>query len=486
MNNRINLLLLFLWLSSYSLVENAHSAPLTAETPTTQVLAAEVDSLPIYLSRVDAPIKSLVVKLHAEIQNVYSEGLYELLSHYLDEKNNSFTSDQKKLHSIIKTYRHELDKLNTQNIHQTQLLRRRVATRYLEKTKADAYKKRIETLKQNGKLKIRMPSPVQLEKPIPPNTILAKLGPLTIRSEQVESLHELKLFQLRGELFLMRKRSLEKLIDSKLLERAAIAQGKSLQDIESALLKVKATDKQIDEYIRSQEKLGNKINRTRVIPYINFRVRNAKREQLIMSQRIQANIKSLLYIPVRPIIHVDNQFGINYFANKEARKIDATRDPDIIIFSNYRCDVCRQSYQQIDKLLKLHPNLSAKQYDFIPLTDTVALDASLLANCADKQNKYLAMKNYLLNAQAPPRDNKWLDNTQLNRFLKQNRMRQKPFYQCLGDVAEQQAIANMTAVANQIGFTNPPAFLIHGMPLSGLHTSEELFDKLNKTSNPLN
>jgi len=459
---------------------------MTAEAATTQVPAAEINSSPIYLSRIDAPIQPLVIKLHTEIQNVYTEGLYELISHYLEKKNNLLTSDQKRLESIIKTYRHELAKLNTQNIYQTQLLRRRVAKRYLEIDKAAEYRNQIERLKQNEKLIIHIPSPAQLEKPIAPQTVLAKLGPLTISAGQVESLRELKLFQLRGELYLLRKRSLEKLIDSKLLEKAANAQGKSLKSIESALLKVKASDSQIDAYIRAQEKLGNKLNRARVIPYINFRVRSLRRKQMIKSQRTQASIKFFLNIPKRPIMHVDSQFGVNYLPNKKTKKIESTRDPDIILFSNYRCEVCRQTYREIDKLLKLKPNLTVKQYDFIPLTDTVALDASLLANCADKQEKYVEMKNYLLNAQAPLRDNNWLDNTQLNRFLNQNRMRQEQFYQCLGDVSEQQTIASMTAIANQIGFTNPPALLIRGIPLSGLHTSEELFDKLNKKSNPLN
>jgi len=452
-------------------------------TKTEETKAADVDGSVIYISNVDASIKSQVEKLNASIQAVYSETLYQLLSDHLNTNNKSLDSGENKLDAIINTYAHELDKLTTLNINQTRYLRRRIASKYRDVSDADANQKQLEKLQQQAKLVISLPGPEIIETPVNPKLIVARLGAFTIHAAQIEDLRKLKLFQLRGELYLLRKRSLEKLVDQALLERAAKTQGVSLIELENSLRNANAPDRDIEAFMQSQKELGKSVDRNKAISYINYRFRYGKREQLIRSQRGQANIKYLLYVPVRPLFHIDKEIGVEYGASKDEEKVKSKREPDIVLFSNYNCDVCRQSYQQIEKLLSNNPKLIVKQYDFMQLTDTVALDAALLANCANRQGKYQAMKNYFLTSPPPSRNKTWLDNSQLNGFLSDNGIEPEPFHQCINDVAVQQKIDDMSALANKIGFDSAPAYLLRGIPISGFQTSEELRRKLDKNNN---
>lgn len=487
MNYNFQIIVLILLVNNYLSVvfaqsdaqsnKNIVNKTAVASTSISEVPAAEIDGSVISISSVDGSIKSRVEKIRASIYNVYKESLYKLLYEQLSKKN---SIEQLKIESIIKAYNHELDKLTARTVNQTAYLRRRAASKYVEISNADGYKERLVRLQQEGKLIINMPSPEELEKPVAPEITIAKLGSLTIQSGQIEDLQKLKLFQLRGELYYLRKHSLDKLIEMLLLKRAANAKGMSLKEIENSLLEIKATDRQIEEFIQSQKEMGKSVDRIKAIPYVNFRFRYSKRKQMIKSQRIHAKIEYLLFKPAWPKFAVDRKLGISYALADDRKNLAPDRDPDIVLFSNYRCDVCRQILRQIEKLLELNPKLAVKHYDFMQLTDTVALDGALLASCANRQGKYVAMKNYLLNSNPPDRNKLWFDKSHLNGFLHKHGIKPDLFDQCLDDVTVQQVIEKTTIVANQIGFTNPPAFLLHGIPLSGFHTAEELNRKLSQ------
>jgi len=451
----------------------------------TDSIAAEIDGSAIYYSSVDAAIRSLVTKIHTEIKSVYVEAINELLFERFAIKVISHGDSQAELQSVIKTYQSELDRLSTRSITQTHFLHERVARRYLAVVNKSVYKQQLEKLQQEGNLLISIPSHQKLEKPLNSDVIVAKSGPQIIYAGQIEKQRKLRLFQLRGELYFLRKRSLEKLVNQHLLAKAAKSQGLTQNELEQSLLKIKATERQIDEYIESQRALGKTVNRARARPYVDFRVRYSKREQLISSQRNKANIKNFLFTPERPSFPIDIHAAIGYTNITTNTKTKKDSNPDIVLFNNYRCTVCRQAYQQLDKLVAQDPKLKVFHFDFVKITDSVALDGALLANCAYKQGKYAEMREYLLNHPPSHGAGLWLEDEKLKHILKVEGINQKLFERCIDDIHQQETIAKATDMAYQIGFTDPPAFLIRGFPLSGFHTSMDLKDKLETLSEKL-
>src|SRR6266581_2994923 len=80
--------------------------------------------------------------------------------------------------------------------------------------------KRAEDYRARG-VRLTLPQPEALETKLAPDRIVALIGSETIRAAALEQAAALRLYRLRGELYLQRRRDLETLIERHLLQLEA-------------------------------------------------------------------------------------------------------------------------------------------------------------------------------------------------------------------------------------------------------------------------
>jgi len=130
----------------------------------------------------------------------------------------------------------------------------------------------------------------------------------------------------------------------------------------------------------------------------------------------------------------------------------------VIAFMNYQCPECRQFYTNTFQMLK-QKYLAAGTaryvfHDFVPEEEAAALDAEIMANCADRQGKYWEMHDLLLSLNNPNamHDNKY--------FSERLGLDMKLFSDCRTDPSIREEVIRDGREAQALGLKRAPAFLI--------------------------
>lgn len=436
-------------------------------------LAAMVNGYNISLSQVDENIRRQVSRIHADLNYTVKSTVTDVMHDYLvaESKEKNATTRKIRIKEVLRDHKKEVEQLVKNDDPQSQLLKERMAQQYLESTNRKEFAKTLHQLQQNNDLNIDIPLASQLESPLPQRLILANIDGIVIHAELLEKKAALKLYQLRGELYLLRKKALEKLIEQYLLQQESEKRGVTITKLANHKNNPEIEDQKIDEYIAQQKILGKVYTRAAVKPYLEYRMRYSLHEQFVMGLKDKANITYLLEKPELPRFLVNDKLGTKLSVHKNE---NSTEPSDIFYFSNYRCDQCRTTQQQIQKLVETHPDVTIKYFDFVPLTDLLALNAAILARCSGNQGKYNEMRSLLLNTPPLSIGDSWFKAEQLNKFIRRNNIKKGVFNKCLNNVNIQKQVAMETEEALRVGFRDPPAFVVSGKPLSGLQTAQDL------------
>src|SRR6266403_2278412 len=100
------------------------------------------------------------------------------------------------------------------------------------------------------RVKFNLPPPQELETELAPDRIVAQIGSEPIRGAALEEGAMLRLYRLRGELYLQRRRQLDNLIEQQLLQLEAQSRGMSLKELEAALSRSDpVTDAELADFV---------------------------------------------------------------------------------------------------------------------------------------------------------------------------------------------------------------------------------------------
>lgn len=148
-------------------------------------------------------------------------------------------------------------------------------------------------------------------------------------------------------------------------------------------------------------------------------------------------------------------------------------DITVVEFFDYRCGYCKRAWETVDRLIKEDKKLRVVFKDF-PILGPESETAARWALAADKQGKYLEFHHELM-AHRGAFDEATLSSMAEKLGLNAGRMRQDAKS---ADVSN--AIQMNRALANDLGITGTPGFIVEDQLISGAVPYEGMVDAIAK------
>jgi len=334
---------------------------------------------------------------------------------------------------------------------------------------------RHEEIYRSHRVKLTLPQPEALETALPPDQILAVIADNPIRASELERAAALQLYRLRGELYLQRRRDLDRLIEQHLLQLEAQRRGVTVEALEQSLSEVEpVTDVEIADFVSRERAVGRTVeDPERVRPYLTFQKRFQRRTSLLQAIRAETQIRIDLRPPARPRLPVDARGGV---------ALGSAAGPIIVAYTNYACALCRATHTEIDRLLAARDPPRIVLRDFVH--DQVTMQAAALVRCAARNARAPSMRRYLLQHEPPRTRDVWFSARELQSIAPVAGMQVTELRACIDAPDIRGQIEQDTRAAMRLGFDRPPAFIAAGVPLSGMQSAEQLSDALSGKPDP--
>ncbi len=136
----------------------------------------------------------------------------------------------------------------------------------------------------------------------------------------------------------------------------------------------------------------------------------------------------------------------------------------VVEFVDYQCPFCLQAERRIDQLLEEYGNDLAVSYRHLPLPiHPHAFEAAMASECAGEQGRFLAFHDVLFNDQQAIGIVPWDEFATRASVPDHDRFRA-----CLEEEAPRDRVEADMALAQSIGVTGTPTFVVEGLLLEGL------------------
>ena len=156
---------------------------------------------------------------------------------------------------------------------------------------------------------------------------------------------------------------------------------------------------------------------------------------------------------------------------------DGNENSEIIIveFFDYNCGYCKKAHNEIKKLLKDNENIKVVYKNLPILSERSAFFAQLsLAVGLESQEDFLKFHDFIYNSSARINENK------INKFLKSIGLNPKKIFKVSESDEIKSMIQNNVYLAEKIGITGTPAFLIDKEIISGFVSSKIIESLISK------
>ena len=297
--------------------------------------------------------------------------------------------------------------------------------------------------------------------------VLAEVDGEAITSEQVaKSLGE-PLARLEEQVYRMKQRKLEQLIDERLLAREAAKRGVSvdkLLEIEVTKKAENVSPEEIDTFYQ-----GNKAHftgdeaaaRKQIESFLQNQKAAARRKVFLQSLKSNAAIQIYLQAPVpfRADVPVD---GAPF-------RGQANAPVTIVEFQDFQCSFCKRVQPTLSQILARYGEKVKLVYRDFPIESLHpdALLAHEAARRAGEQGKFWEYHDILF-ATAPAASPE-----QLDAYAKQVGIDVPTFKTCLGSGKYRDAVQKDEDEGARLGVTGTPSFFINGRPFPGAQPLED-------------
>jgi protein-disulfide isomerase len=318
-----------------------------------------------------------------------------------------------------------------------------------------------------------LPPPEALETELAPERMVARIGNEPIRAAALEEAAALRLYRLRGELYLQRRRQLDTLIEQHLLRLEAQSRGMSLKELEVALSRPEpVSDSELAAFVSRKRAAGQPVeDPKRVRPYLEFQKSHQRRSSVVQARRTRTRVDIYLRAPKRPLLPMETAGGV---------ALGPTNGQVLVAYTNYECAICRATHVEIDRLLADTPAPRIILRDFAH--DAVAMEAAALVRCASRNGRGSAIREILLHRDPPAAGHSWFNTEQLQSVAPTAGMSPSALRACTSSPEIRAEIEQDTRSVHRLGFDDAPAFIAAGVPLSGMQTAELLRAALQQHS----
>ena len=136
----------------------------------------------------------------------------------------------------------------------------------------------------------------------------------------------------------------------------------------------------------------------------------------------------------------------------------------VVEFVDYQCPFCLQAERRIGQLRERYGGDLAVSYRHFPLpTHSHAFEAAIASECAGEQGRFIAFHDILFNDQKAIGINPWVEFATRASVPDHTR-----FLACLEEEAPRDRVEADMGLAQSIGVTGTPSFVVEGLLLEGL------------------
>lgn len=305
---------------------------------------------------------------------------------------------------------------------------------------------------------LTLPCPAQDAGPASSKDTLAIVAGQPLSEGDLLPLIQAPLRQLRNQEYELKRKTIDALIEQRLLEAAAKKKGLSVEQLleKEVNAKVKEpTEGEVDSYYLG---LKDRLNRpfAEVKDQLQDSLKTARlqqaRDAYAKRLREKAEVVVLLTPPKTKVDH------------DPARLRGSPEAPITIVeFSDYQCQFCGRVEATLKNILKKYEGKARLAYRDFPLTQihSQAQSAAEASRCAADQGKFWEYHDLLFANQ-----NK-LDSASLTGYAGQLKLDEKTFEKCVKDGRHKAAVEQDMQEGAKLGLSGTPAFFINGVFLNG-------------------
>ncbi|MGH7233547.1 MAG: thioredoxin domain-containing protein [Nitrospiraceae bacterium] len=307
---------------------------------------------------------------------------------------------------------------------------------------------------------------MSLAMPAEAGEALADVNDVAISNGEVEKALGAPLAKLQEQMYAMKRRMLETLINERLLANEAAKRGMSATALLDAEVTAKVglvTEQEIDTIYHTHTTMlqGDEATvRQQIRAQLQLQKLAAQQEAFLKTLRSQAVVKVHLQPP--PV------FRATINADEAPFKGSATAPVTIVKFEDFHCPFCRRAQAVFTELLAKYGDKVKLAHRDFPL-DQVHPDtrkAHEAARCAHEQGKFWAYHDVIyFNAPRAGPEN-------LKAYAQEVGLDVAAFEQCLSSGTYQASVQKDVEEGTRLGVSGTPAFFINGRPLSGVHPVE--------------
>lgn len=295
---------------------------------------------------------------------------------------------------------------------------------------------------------------------------LAKVNGEAITAQEVEKALGEKLAKLEEQIYNLKRKKVEALIDDRLLAREASKRGistEALLDAEVNRKSEQVTPQEVENFYQ-----GNSAQLTGTEDAVREQIRGflrnakvaARRDAFLQSLRSQAQVVVDLEAP--PV------FRAEVFTDGAPVRGSASAPVTIVAFEDFQCPFCKKTQATLADVLSKYPEKVKLVHRDFPLDSLhpKSRKAHEAARCAGEQGKFWAYSDKLY-ASAPNHEPQ-----QLKEYAKEIGLDPAAFEGCVNSAKYQAAVQKDVDEGLRLGVNGTPAFFINGRPVSGAQPLE--------------
>ena len=302
-----------------------------------------------------------------------------------------------------------------------------------------------------------------LPAPEPGQEVAATVDGVPISTGDLEKAARADIKRLTDEIYQAKKRTLDRMIEEMLIEKAAKEQGISPQEYMAQNVDAKVTpptDEEAKEFYDAQKgRITAPFDpmKGRIIAHLKSNRMAEKRQELMASLREKSDVKVMLE-PPRTEIALDGAAFTT--ADKEARIV-------LVEFSDYECPFSMRAQETVRRVLDEYQGKIRYAFFDYPLAfHANALKAHEAARCAGEQGKYPEYSKKLFENQ------KALGVEDLKKYAEDLGLDTQAFTSCLDSGKSTANVQASVEKGSNAGVTGTPAFFVNGIMISGARPFE--------------
>jgi protein-disulfide isomerase len=300
-------------------------------------------------------------------------------------------------------------------------------------------------------------------------TPVAKIGNQVITEGELHSEVANDLRTIDTQIYNIKKQGLDRLIDQRLMEAEAKAQGMTVDELTRKEVNEKTkpvTDEDAKKfYDENKARIPGEYTalKDRIKKFLDQRAQENAREAFVKGLREKAKVVVLLSPPRIKVA----------IGNAPVRgKADAP--VTMIEFSDYQCPFCRRAEQTVDLIREQYKDRLKIVFKDFPLPfHPRAMPSAIAARCAGEQGKYWEYHDKLFAESG-------LEQADFDRYAKDLGLDTNRFTECLKSERPREAVQADVEQGKSVGVSGTPAFFINGRLLSGAQPPEAFREIINE------